>query len=383
MQKKIIALAIVAAFSAPAFADTNVYGVVDAAVVRASGDGVQGGIQAVSGGLATSRLGVKHTEVLDGGLTAVVVVEYKLDTETNSSILAARQQMLALAGDFGTVATGYLQTAGYDFGSKYDVLAGSTLSPLQDITNGQLFTIGAVAGASRAPRALAYISPNMGGLVVAVNYTTSFKGDLGNVASANTAAAGGTTATLLSVNYETGPFSVGAVLLNTVNDAAGNNGGLTAANNALLAAPLAGSAANVKEYALGASYDLGVAKIKATYQDLTMPNIGFSYDNKVYSVGVAAPVGPGTVVASYAKSSIGLDTTGNSDASGYGVAYLQGMSKTTTAYVGYSATTQGTAINGVSVLNDAMGGNITTATPSQMKLGGGSSVIAFGLNKKF
>ncbi len=37
MQKKIIALAVAAAFSAPAFAEVTMYGVVDAAVANASG----------------------------------------------------------------------------------------------------------------------------------------------------------------------------------------------------------------------------------------------------------------------------------------------------------------------------------------------------------
>ena len=50
MQKKIIALAIAAAFSAPAFAaDVNVYGVVDAAVARVSNSGQKSDLLAVSG----------------------------------------------------------------------------------------------------------------------------------------------------------------------------------------------------------------------------------------------------------------------------------------------------------------------------------------------
>jgi len=40
MQKKIIALAVAAAFSAPALAaDVGLYGIVDAAIVNVSGDG--------------------------------------------------------------------------------------------------------------------------------------------------------------------------------------------------------------------------------------------------------------------------------------------------------------------------------------------------------
>jgi hypothetical protein len=78
-------------------------------------------------------------------------------------------------------------------------------------------------------------------------------------------------------------------------------------------------------------------------------------------------------LGSFAQSNIATDTTGNSNAQGYTVGYLQGLSKTTTAYVAYSAMTQGTAIANVTVLNDA----ITTST------GGASSVVAVGLSKKF
>ncbi len=56
--------------------------------------------------------------------------------------LRARQQMLAVAGDFGTVATGYLQTTGYDWPVKFDPTAGSLVSPLQSMTKGANFLIG-------------------------------------------------------------------------------------------------------------------------------------------------------------------------------------------------------------------------------------------------
>jgi predicted porin len=176
MQKKIIALAIAAAFSAPAMAEVTVYGVVDAAVVSTSVKGMKSDILAISGGLAGSRIGVTSVEDIAGGMKAVVKVEYALDTQTNATIGAARQQMLAVAGDFGTVATGYLQTTGYDWAVKFDPTSGSAVSPLQAVTGANGFIIGSAAAGNRAPRALAYISPDMGGLSFAANYTTDLAG---------------------------------------------------------------------------------------------------------------------------------------------------------------------------------------------------------------
>ena len=126
--------------------------------------------------------------------------------------------MLALAGDFGTVATGYLQTTGYDWAGKYDPTSGSAISPLQSMTKSTNL-VGSTTAAARAQRALAYISPNMSGVTVAVNYSTALSG-LGNLTVANTAAETKETAMLASVGYDMGPLSVGGVYAKTSNPSA-------------------------------------------------------------------------------------------------------------------------------------------------------------------
>lgn len=359
MQKKIIALAVAAAFSAPAFADVSLYGVVDAAVANVSGSGQKSDILALSGGLSSSRFGVKAVEELDGGLKAVAVLEYGMDTEVNATVgttgagaLNARQQMLAVAGGFGTVATGYLQTTGYDFAVKYDPTAGSAVSPLQNVTAGGGFLIGSAAAAKRAQRAVAYISPSLSGLTLAANYTTSLDNALGNLGLPSSATAGlKTTAYLLSATYDNGPMSVGGVYASASNDSAG--------------------AASVSEFSLGGSYDLGVAKLFGTYQSGKASTATSS--DKAYSFGAVAPVGPGAVAASYAANKV---ATANSNGSGFTVAYLQGLSKTTTAYVALSSMSNGSATRAYSVAGNALSnGNLT--------LGGSSNMLALGLNKKF
>ena len=369
MQKKLIALAVVAAFSAPAFADVTAYGVVDAALVHVSNDGQKSDMQAVSGGLATSRFGVKTVEDLNNGMKAVVVLEYALDNETNSTVggtttsiasgtLAARQQMLAVAGDFGTFATGYLQTTGYDFANKFDPTAGSSISPLQSMT-ASYNLVGTKTAAARAQRALAYISPDMGGVTVAVNYSTALAG-LGNLGIASTLADAKVSAFLGSVTYTGGPLSVGGVYAKTSH-------------------PDAASADDMKEYALGGSYDFGVVKVFATYQnnkaDAVVSPAVTNYTSKVYSLSVVAPVGPGAVVASYAKSKLAADGGVAGAGNGYVVGYLQGLSKLTTAYVALEKVTNNndTYNPGFSVDNNAVGSIA----------GGSSTMIAIGLNKKF
>jgi predicted porin len=359
MQKKLIALAVAAAFSAPAFADVTMYGSVDAAVAHASADGQKSDTLAVSGGMSPSRLGVNSSEDLGDGLKAVVNIEYGLDAQTNSTIgtsgtaTTVRQQLLGLAGSFGTVATGYLQTTGYDFAMKYDPTAESLVDPLQNVV-GQNFLIGSNAIASRAQRALAYISPSMSGVTVAVNYSTALAG-LGQLTQASNANSGKTTATLVSVNYDGGPLSVGAVY---AADSTFNGAG------------------ELKDYSLGASYDFKVVKLLATYQSSTPTGMSA---NKAESVSAVAPVGPGAVALSYAKNtmnSIGGVTCNSCGATSYTLAYLQGLSKTTTAYAAVSRVSQDAGTNAFSVINDALGGGFMSA-------GGSSTLLAVGLNKKF
>jgi len=255
--------------------------------------------------------------------------------------------MLAVAGSFGTVATGYLQTTGYDFAVKFDPLAGSAASPLQAITKGSTFLIGTVAGAARAQRALAYISPNISGLTVAVNYSTAL-GGLGDLTVADSLASSKTTAYLVSGTYVRDALAVGVVYAATT-------------------APT--SAASATEYAVGGSYDLGVAKVLATYQSQTLNSANIS----AYSLSAVVPVNGNAVAASYSAN-----TLASSDISGTAltVGYLHTLSKTTTAYAAYEYVTNGSATHAFSVLNNA----VSTATLTN---GGSSNVIAVGLRKKF
>ncbi len=333
MQKKIIALAVAAAFSAPAFAETTVYGIVDAAVINKSVTGLKSSMFAISGGLSGSRIGVKVTEGLDNGMTAVAVAEYKLATDTSDGVGTARQEMLALAGDFGTVAAGYLQTAGYDWQVKFDPLAGSAISPLQNVNAANL--IGTTAVAARLPHALAYISPDMNGLTLAANYTTNLTDALVQPASGATTG-NKVTAMMLSATYAQGPLSAGVVYAGTASD---DNG-----------------YAKTTDMAFAGSYDMGVAKLMGTFQ--TNKTDGGAGTNNALSLSAVAPFGPGAVVASFAKNSIAGG--GGNDDSSFTAAYVYNLSKSTTAYG---------ALNQI----NAKAANVATDT----------TILAVGLRKKF
>lgn len=353
MQKKLIALAIAAAFTTPVLAaDATVYGIVDAAIVSASGDGQKSDLLAVSGGLAGSRLGIKVSEGLDNGMTAGILLEYSMDTEKSEApAFGTRREMITLSGDFGTVASGYLQTAVFDFNAIYDPSWGSAVSPIQSVNKGGGFLLD---GAARASQAIAYISPKINNMVFAVNYASGLA-NVSNLGKASNATTGlKTTAMIFSGNYAAGPLSVGVVYAKTSNDDT--------------TPPVPTSS----EIALGASYDLGVAKVMGTYASDKV-GAGATVTNKMMSLSGVMPVAGGAAVATYAKNSM---AAANTDGSGFLLAYLHDLSKTTTAYVAFETVKNGSATNNYSVANNAL----SVAT---LPNGGSSNLFAVGLRKKF
>lgn len=354
MQKKIIALAVAAAFSTPAFADVGFYGIVDAAVASISASGQKSDLLATSGAASQSRLGVKATEDLGNGLTAVAVLEYGLDSQDNSTIGTARQKMIAVAGDFGTVASGYLQTAAYDFLAKYDPIYGSGSSAHSIVASGHL--VGSTA--QRAQRAVAYISPNINGMTFAVNYATALAG-LGNLTVADNLTTGlKSTAVLLSANYAVDALSVGAVYAKTGND---NAGGATTA-----------------EFAFGGSYDLGVAKLMGTYQ--SSKTSSSAKNDIVYSLAGVMPVATGAVAVMYGANSNQENSAVSATAITAG--YLHTFTKNTTGYLVVSSVKNGSGTRGYSVSGNALG-SLGTLGATTQTLGGSSSLIGVGLRKKF
>jgi predicted porin len=339
MQKKLIVLAIAAMASTSAFADVTVYGIADAALVNTTKTGYKNDLNVTSGGLSTSRLGVKAVEDLEGGLKAIAVLEYKLDLVNNASIgastagaAAARQQMVALAGGFGTVAAGYLQTTGYDFAVKFDPTAGSAVDTANAVNKSTL-----IQTSGRAAHAAAYISPNMGGVTFAIN--RSF--DVGNtgavVENVTTTAGNKTTANLFSVTYDAGPLSVGGVYAATGNDG----------DNFL----------KTTDIAFGASYDLTSVKLFGSYTKTTTDG-ALGSDTALAFHAVAPVTTSGTVVFTYGKNDV-ASTAASDNTSGFTVAYLEALSKTTTAYGAFQKLSKD--------------GTTTVDT----------NVLAFGLRKKF
>ena len=264
-------------------------------------DGFERSNQINSGRLSTSRIGFKGQEDLGNGLKAIFTLEYGLGMDNNTGIGAAgqaRQQFVGLTGGFGTAVAGRLQTTAYDWAVKYDVLAGTAISPLQNVNaSGAPFIIGATTAGARADNAFAYISPSFGGVTFAYNRAqlveeSGLRGEKNAIG-----------ADMASVTYANGPLSVGGVF--------------TRVNSNANSVALEG--VDRTDMGLGASYNFGIAKLGATYQTTKAKNGGLAAPDtnrdKAWSLGAAIPVtAVGNVLVSYAKSTIdSVDAADNVD----------------------------------------------------------------------
>jgi len=375
MQKKIIALAVAAAFSTPAFADVGFYGIVDASVGYVTAKNQKSALSASSGAQSTSRLGVKATEDIGNGMTAIANVEYGIDTEDSATTLTARQKMLAVAGDFGTVATGYLQTAAYDFLVKYDPIFGSSSSTQTIVGAGHL--VGPTG--QRAQRALAYISPNINGMVFAANYVVALTGN-GAVGQPDVTGSNSFTpdsAVILSANYAVDALSVGAVYA-TMDSGKDKTG-------ALAASGVAGSTPGVKtsEYAFGGSYDLGPAKVYGTYQSQKTDDPVLTKADSLISLAGIYPVPTGFVGVLYASGK--KQDSASLGATALTAGYVHNFTKQTNGYILFSNVKNGSGTHAYSVSGNKLAdvAGAWGAVASTVNNGASSSIIGIGLRKKF
>jgi predicted porin len=343
MQKKLIALAVAGLVSGAAFAQSNVtvYGIADAYFARATADGAKTTNVINGGGLSGSRIGFKGVEDLGNGLKALFTLEYGIANDDKSATVggaAARQQLVGLTGGFGTVVAGSAQTAGYDFACATSAYAGSALDNYHKVGSRALLSCGQDG---RASNAFAYISPSFGGATIAFNHA--------RVTENATAQATGKDAyaNLLSAKYDGGPIAANFTYAK-----------ISMANT--------GASDDNVEYGINGSYDLGMAKLFASYQS----NDNKAVDNKNSKMGfaVTVPLGAIGIHAGYAKSRI-KETAASDDPKSWTIAATYGLSKRTTAYAGYNR-----------VSNDSAGTYASVLTPNA---GGKSSVLAAGIRHSF
>lgn len=311
MKKHLIALAVLAA-SGAAMAQSSVqlYGIVDT-FVGTSQDTIKSSTakqQTVvgSGGLKSSRWGIKGSEDLGGGLKAGFKLEqrFKSDDGSLDGVNFKGESSINLSGNFGTVALGRMATPYDDLRNKTNPIGDTDISPVKDTIK-----TAKTDYTDKTDNTIAYVSPTYNGFSGAIGVSLNEDKATGVESSQHTS---------LKAQYANGPLLVG---YGYQKEEAKDKGGKD----------------NTKYNLLAASYDFGVAKLVGGYQasEITVGNVKQGDNDSLY-FGVQAPVASNiNVFFGLANSKYDAVTGTDVKATGYTLAANYVLSKRTDAYVGY------------------------------------------------
>ena len=355
MNKKLLALAVAGAFVSPvAMADASVYGQVGMSVnVVNDGAASSGTSNTLSSN--QSRVGVKGSEDLGNGLSAIVQLEATLGPDEASGPAFSRNTFLGLkSADMGTVLVGNYDTAYKISTRRLDVFAdtmadnrsGAGAAP--SVAAGNAGNGSGLMGShdSRWTNAIAYASPAMNGFSVGVTSRFGAEG----ATSAQTKG----TAWSLAGMYEQGPIYATLALDNIKQ---GNAGVLSGAKDD-----------ESKALKLGGSYAMDAITVNAVVEQLTDRVALTGVETKgtnVYLAGKFALSATDAVKVAYTKRG---ETSGNTPvtkkATQFAIGYDHGMSKNTSVYALYTKRTDDAATSATTTRDDP-------------------SVISLGMQHKF
>jgi predicted porin len=355
MQKKLIALAITAAFaSAPAFADTAAYGLVDAGFGGVTNTATTtAGVSSKTGqsGIAfsqnqTSRVGIKSSEDLGNGMKAIYQLEMGLSSNPASDAQFGKTTIGGTSAGFSTnsaIGVDRILTAGLDFGQGTSLTIGKMGSPLRSIVYGN----DAMYGANLVGN-LVTMDSSLTSRVIAADLAQNFGAVTATVGLLdNTTTADGTP----DVKHGNG-FEATAVYKQ---DALSVSGGYrsTKDNSAL-----ATNEITTKDMILAANFDFGVAKLYGQFAQVKADQQVGASDKKTYeTVGVNMPFT--STLAGYVELGTGKHDTGNDSPkySAFAVGAKYDLSKSTWVYahVGSAKSDQTTLTAGSKVDQYAIG----------------------------
>lgn len=294
MKKSLIALAVAGVVSAPAFAATanvDVYGRMHFAIEDTDATGIDMDVKTNA-----SRIGFKGAEDLGGGLKAIWQIEQQFDaTSSNDTAFGGsglRNTFVGLSGGFGTAVIGRHDTPYKLATTKYNVFADT----IADYAATRLDGVALITGHARASNAIAYISPNMGGLSFSGAVVTSMDQLNANEDVDALSLAGG---------YANGPLTVD---LGWEDIKAASGDDRTAMK-------------------LGAGYSFGAAKIGVVYEDV---DNDISTDRD--SIYVSGAFTMGAIVL---KGQYGQVDVGAADQSAWALGADYNLSKRSTLFVVY------------------------------------------------
>ena len=324
MKKTLVAMAVMAVAGA-ASAQATLYGVIDAGLQMTTTT-VAGvdlaknnvGLQQNASFMNGNRWGLKGTEDLGGGMSALYQLEsgFAIDTgkSSQSSRLFGRQAYVGLSGGFGTVTLGRQYTGLDTLWGTYDAGEYGGNSAMSFAWNG-----GVVGDIGRVDNMIQYSTPTMSGFSALIQYAPGEDKDTGKDASSYTG---------LLVGYSAGPLSAHLGYESASIKTAGTFDSVNAAS-AIALAPGVNTMAST---ALGISYDLGMAKLMG---GVNMATADAGVKETGYMLGAIIPAGAATLNLTYAAETRSADAKVDGKGTGFAGHVRYSLSKRTSVYAGF------------------------------------------------
>lgn len=327
MKKSLLALAALTAFAGAASAQSSVtlFGIVDLNA-RNVKNGSAGDISSLStDGNASSRLGFRGVEDLGGGLRAGFWLEAGLSadngtigggnggatsnatgTGANGSTGGAmfnRRSTVSLLGGFGEIRLGRDYVPTFWNHTVFDVFGTNGVASATNIISvaPTVAPFGNAQTLVRANNSIGYFLPSLGGLYGQVMVAANENQNLGNKYM------GG------RIGYGAGPINVAVAY------------GITEKTTTTMLD-------DMKAWNIGASYNAGFLTVMGQFNQYEEG----ARELQNYSLGVAVPVGAGTIKASYGETKRKLDNGTEPKATQIGLGYVYDLSKRTSVYAAYS-----------------------------------------------
>lgn len=303
----------------------------------------------------SSRFGLRGTESLSGGLSAIFQLESSVSADAGGGTIAGRDSWLGLRGDWGTVRFGYMKTP-YDtvngvFGNT-PTFTSSILDTESVWGNGSSLSSGGMP--YRAANTIRYDFPGryIQGLNWGVQYSLAERDS-----SSGTFSFGGT--------WTSGPWQLG---------------GVYQYNNEARAADL-----DDWGYSLAGAYNFGGFRVAAVWEQLKYDTPTGSLERDFWGVSGTVDIGAGQLYLWYGKAGDGkggaatgervggLARGGDTSADHYSISYTYPLSKRTSAYVGY-----------VKIDNDGGASyNFATNSLNDLAIGGKPEGFLVGMSHNF
>ena len=321
MNKKLVAVAIAGLLAAPLAqaqtANVTLYGRVNLSAEFVNGKQANGSNPNVYRlGTNSSRFGIRGSEALGGGLTAIFQIESSVAIDAGGSTLGGRDTYLGLAGRLGTIRVGNFLAPYDDIHVVFGNVPTLTTSILSTSALWAQGTSGKATGGfdARLPNSVRWDSPTVSGLNASLQYSS--------LETANHAS-------IFSVGgfYNRGPLQAG-IAYEQNNKVRGDN-------------------VYDDAFSLAGSYSFGIVEMGAVYEHLKYDTPSGSLKRDFWGLSVTASAGTGVVYAFYGHAADGKGSaaegtriTGLAKGAGtssdqWELSYTYPLSKRTLLYAGY------------------------------------------------